>query len=103
MSDERYPIGKFTPVPSLSVAERLACIDQIAAAPANFRKAFAGLNEAQLDTPYRSGGWTGREGPRHLPASAPDAWWARKAVLSGTKAADKTHEGNAWWSTPGGT
>ncbi len=37
MTDERYPIGKFTRVPSLSPADRHACMEQIAAAPTNFR------------------------------------------------------------------
>ena len=29
MSDERYPIGKFTPVSALSTAERVAAIEQV--------------------------------------------------------------------------
>src|SRR3989442_8601795 len=69
MSDERYPIGKFTPVAALSNAERQACIEQIAAAPANFRRAATGLTDAQVDTPYRSGGWTVRQVATPFPAS----------------------------------
>src|SRR2546430_17004199 len=92
MSDERYPIGKFTPVPSLSAAERLACIDQIAAAPANFRKAFAGLDDAQLDTPYRSGGWTVRQVAHPLPDSPLNADVRFKPGLTAAKPAIKTHE-----------
>ncbi len=100
MSDERYPIGKFTPVPSLSVAERLACIDQIAAAPANFRKAFAGLNDAQLDTPYRSGGWTVRQVAHHLPDSHLNAYVRFKLGLTEDKPAIKTYEEKDWAKTP---
>ena len=61
MSDLRYPIGKFTPVPGLTAEQRAACIDQDAAAPGQFRKGVTGLTPAQLDTPYREGGWTVRQ------------------------------------------
>ena len=37
--------------------------------PLNLNKAVAGLNEAQLDTPYRPGGWTIRQVVHHLPDS----------------------------------
>jgi hypothetical protein len=74
VSDERYPIGKFTSVQQLSTAERAAAIEQIAAAPANFRRAVAGLDEAQLDTPYRTGGWTVRQVAHHLPDSHMNAY-----------------------------
>lgn len=100
MSDERYPIGKFTPVPSLDVAERLACIEQIAAAPANFRKAVAGLNDAQLDTPYRSGGWTVRQVAHHLPDSHMNAYLRFKLGLTEDKPAIKTYEEKDWAKTP---
>ena len=36
-------------------------IDEIAAAPAALRNAVRGLSDAQLDTPYRDGGWTPRQ------------------------------------------
>ncbi len=37
---------------------RKAAIEEIAAAPAKVRAALQGLSEAQLETPYREGGWT---------------------------------------------
>ena len=44
MSNLRYPIGKFTPVPGLTAEQRAACIDQVAVAPGQFRKAVTGLS-----------------------------------------------------------
>ena len=41
-------------------------IAEIAAAPAWFREAVRGLDEAQLDTPYRPGGWTVRQTVHHV-------------------------------------
>src|SRR5439155_25296200 len=100
MTDERYPIGKFTPVPSLSPADRNACIEQIAAAPTNFRRAVAGLNDAQLDTPYRNGGWTVRQVAHHVPDSHMNAYIRFKLGLTEDAPAIKTYDEKDWAKTP---
>src|SRR5688500_12398801 len=63
--DLRYPVGRFTPSPGAAEARRLA-IEQIAALPVRMLDAVARLNEAQLDTPYRPGGWTVRQVVHHV-------------------------------------
>ncbi|HET9387232.1 MAG TPA: putative metal-dependent hydrolase [Gemmatimonadales bacterium] len=98
--DERYPIGRFSPVPALSAAERAARIEEIAAAPANFRKAVGGLNDAQLDTPYRAGGWTVRQVAHHLPDSHMNAYMRFKWGLTEDAPAIKTYEEKDWAKTP---
>ena len=100
MSDERYPIGKFTPVQQLSSTERAAAIHEIAEAPINFRRAVAGLNEAQLDTPYRTGGWTVRQVAHHLPDSHMNAYMRFKWGLTEDSPAIKTYEEKDWAKTP---
>jgi DinB family protein len=100
MSDERYPIGKFTPVQQLSAAERAAGIEQIAAAPATFRRAVAGLDDVQLDTPYRNGGWTVRQVAHHLPDSHMNAYMRFKWGLTEDVPAIKTYEEKDWAKTP---
>ena len=100
MTDERYPIGKFTPVSALSTSERVTCIDQIVAAPANFRRAVAGLDDAQLDTPYRTGGWTVRQVAHHLPDSHMNAYMRFKWGLTESTPAIKTYEEKDWARTP---
>ena len=100
MSDERYPIGKFTPVTALSAAERKARIAEIEAAPADFRRAVAGLNDAQLDTPYRTGGWTVRQVAHHLPDSHMNAYIRFKWGLTEEFPAIKTYEEKDWAKTP---
>jgi len=45
VTDERYPIGKFTPVSALATAERIAAIEQITAVPTKFRRALAGFSD----------------------------------------------------------
>lgn len=102
MSDPRYPIGTFTRPPhnELSDAERAACIEQIAAAPAHFRRALAGLNDAQLDTPYRDGGWTVRQVAHHVPDSHMNAYLRFKWGLTEQNPAIKTYEEKDWAQTP---
>ena len=67
MSDPRYPIGKFQyPDSAVSPEQCAAYIEEIAAAPSQYRAAVAGLDDAQLDTPYRDGGWTLRQTVHHV-------------------------------------
>ena len=67
MPDARYPIGPFESVGrSLTDEEREAYIAAIAAHPARMRAAVADLNDEQLGTPYRAGGWTVRQVVHHV-------------------------------------
>lgn len=66
MEDLRYPTGKFHWPQSVSPGELSSMIAAIAVVPAQARDAVAGLNAAQLDTPYRDGGWTPRQMIHHV-------------------------------------
>jgi hypothetical protein len=61
----RYPIGRYTPVENTANA-RAEHIRVIGQAPKRLSDAVAGLSNAQLDTPYREGGWTVRQVVHHL-------------------------------------
>ena len=62
----RYPIGRVPkPAPS-DPAIRAEQIQTLRLLPERLRAAVAGLNDAQLDTPYREGGWTVRQVVHHL-------------------------------------
>lgn len=100
MNDPRYPIGKFTRVTSLTAAERATCIEQVAAVPAQFRRAVTGLTPAQLDTPYREGGWTVRQVAHHVPDSHMNAYLRFKFGLTEDSPAIKTYEEKDWAKTP---
>lgn len=66
----RYPIGRWhRPDNNVPYDEARIWIDEIAIAPAELREAVEGLTDAQLDTPYREGGWTVRQVVHHLPDS----------------------------------
>jgi len=96
VSDLRYPIGRFQPVTSLTPAERVACIEQIAAAPEGLRRAVQGLDDRQLDTPYRPGGWTVRQVVHHVPDSHLNAYTRFKLACTEESPAIKTYDEARW-------
>ncbi|MBC7912957.1 MAG: putative metal-dependent hydrolase [Pyrinomonadaceae bacterium] len=62
----RFPIGKFENPSIISEEQIEKWIDEISNLPAELRSATAGLSKAQLNTPYRPGGWTIKQVIHHL-------------------------------------
>jgi uncharacterized damage-inducible protein DinB len=81
-NDLRYPIGKFQRPASSTPEELAAVVGVIAGTPAMMRQAVAGLDEAQLDTPYRPGGWSVRQVVHHVPDSHLNAYVRIKLALT---------------------
>jgi uncharacterized damage-inducible protein DinB len=97
MSDPRYPIGPFQlPAETLSDKERAALIAQVAAAPEGLRAAATGLNDAQLDTPYREGGWTVRQLVHHVADSHMNGYIRVKFALTEDVPTIKAYDENMW-------
>jgi hypothetical protein len=96
MTDLRYPIGKFSFPQTVSPAERKQWIADLAAAPAHLRAAVDGLSEAQLDTPYRPGGWTVRQVVHHLPDSHLNSYVRFKLALTEDTPTVKPYDEAAW-------
>lgn len=94
--DLRYPTGRFTFNPNVTPATRRAAIDAIRRAPAALRAAVEGLTDAQLDTPYRPGGWTVRQLVHHVPESHMNAFVRFKLALTEDNPTIKTYEESAW-------
>ncbi|HEY7234230.1 MAG TPA: putative metal-dependent hydrolase [Gemmatimonadaceae bacterium] len=97
--DLRYPIGPFKRPASLTAAERRTAIDDIAAAPANLRAAVRGLDDSQLDTPYRPDGWTVRQVVHHVPESHLNAYTRFKLALTEEQPTIKPYDEDAWTKT----
>ena len=81
-TDLRYPIGKFQRPDNFTEDQRRAAIQTIDEAPSKFRAAVAGLNDQQLDTPYRPGGWTVRQTVHHVADSHMNAYMRFKLALT---------------------
>lgn len=97
MSDNlRYPIGRFAVNGPLTEAERLACIDTIAALPSQLTLAVDGLTDAQLDTPYREGGWTVRQVVHHLADSHANAYVRMKLAATEDDPTIKPYDEKLW-------
>ncbi len=94
--DARYPIGRFAYVPASSKTERDARIATIAALPKKLRTAVAGLSDAQLDTPYRTGGWTIRQVVHHIPDSHMNSYVRFKLALTEDEPVIKLYDEDLW-------
>lgn len=94
--EPRYPIGKFEMLKEVTPALRQQAIAAIAETPANLRAAVKGLNEAQLDTPYRDGGWTVRQVVHHVPDSHMNAYIRLKLALTEEKPTIRPYDETTW-------
>lgn len=97
MSDEiRYPIGRSKLERDLHPDRRRELIDQLAVAPGLFREAVKDLSGAQLDTPYRLGGWTVRQLIHHLADSHMNAYSRFKLALTEDQPTIKPYDEEKW-------
>jgi DinB family protein len=97
VSDElRYPIGRFKAVMPFTRELRDAAIDAIAGMPARMREAVAGLDDRQLDTPYRPGGWTVRQVVHHVADSHMNGLIRVKLALTEDTPTIKPYDEGAW-------
>jgi len=94
--DPRYPIGKFEMPAQVTAASRQVAIQTIAETPTKFRAAVRGLNESQLDTPYRDGGWTVRQVVHHVPDSHLNAYVRLKLALTESSPTIKPYAEDKW-------
>lgn len=81
-NDPRFPIGPFRMPETVQPAQRVAMLSEIAQAPSQLREAVAGLSAAQLDAPYREGGWSRRQVVHHLPDSHMNSFVRFKLALT---------------------
>ena len=96
MEDLRYPVGRFSPPANPSPAEIRGAIDVIASCPGRARAAVAGLSDAQLDTPYREGGWTVRQVIHHMADSHMNAYIRAKLAVTEDHPRIKPYRENEW-------
>jgi DinB superfamily len=95
-NDLRYPVGPQPHIDSLTQGQRQEGIEALRQLPTQFRTAFAGLNEAQLDTPYRDGGWTLRQVAHHVPDSHMNAYIRTRLALSEDAPTIRPYDQDAW-------
>ncbi len=102
MTDEqlRYPIGKFK-APVFYTAEDIRhLIATIREFPGRLRQALIGLNEKQLDTQYRTGGWSIRQVVHHVADSHMNSLMRFKWALTEENPTIKPYEEADWALLP---
>ncbi len=95
-TDLRYPIGHFTAPAASLPSIRAEQIETLRQLPDNLREVTAGLSDAQLDTPYREGGWTVRQVVHHLADSHANAYIRYRLALTEDWPTVKPYDEAAW-------
>ncbi|HTH53357.1 MAG TPA: bacillithiol transferase BstA [Edaphobacter sp.] len=96
VDDPRYPIGKFEKPETITPEERLNAVATLAELPEQLRNAVEGLNSAQLNTPYREGGWTVRQLVHHIADSHMNAFVRVRLALTEDWPTIKPYDEQAW-------
>lgn len=98
--DLSYPIGRFDFKQTVAPGQYPGLIAEIAAAPSRFRDAVRGLDDSQLDTPYRPGGWTVRQTIHHVADSHMNSVIRMRLALTEPEPAIRPYDQKAWADLP---
>ena len=97
--DPRYPIGKYQQQP-FSSRQKQDWINDIRFLPQTLEQAILNLDEAQLNTPYREGGWTIKQLVHHVADSHMNAYCRFKLGLTEDNPTIKPYEEALWAELP---
>ncbi|BAV05702.1 DinB superfamily protein [Filimonas lacunae] len=95
MEDLRYPIGKFAPQP-FSQAQKESWLLDLKFLPNELEAAILNLDEGQLNTPYREGGWTVVQVVHHVADSHINAYTRFKLALTEDNPVIKPYKEGEW-------
>ncbi len=95
MEDLRYPIGKYIVQPFSDKLWQEWVMD-IKNLPQHLENAVLNLDEVQLDTPYREGGWTVKQLVHHVADSHMNAYIRFKLGLTEDNPTIKPYDEAAW-------
>lgn len=92
---QRYPIGRYETKP-FSEHQKEAWLNDIKFLPQLLENAIENLDEAQLQTPYRDGGWTVQQVVHHVADSHMNAYCRFKLGLTEENPTIRPYEEKAW-------
>lgn len=96
----KYPIGKFKAPESITTVQIQESIEKIKSFPSRLFTAVSPLSPAQLNTPYRPGGWTVRQLVHHCADSHMNAFVRFKLALTEENPTIKAYDEAAWAEMP---
>lgn len=94
--DLRYPVGTFKHDGEITYDEVQKWINEIENAPNSLREAVKGLEEEQLNTPYRQGGWTVRQVVHHIVDSHINSYCRFKLALTEEQPVIRPYKEDKW-------
>jgi hypothetical protein len=100
LEELRYPIGPYNRPDSYTPGDIAAWMAVIEALPLWMDVCIENLDAAQLDTPYRPGGWTINQTIHHLADSHMNAFIRLKLALTEVNPSIKPYEEALWAETP---
>lgn len=100
MEQLQYPIGKFKHPEKLDSDARSALIKNIEELPQKMADAVKGLNEEQLNTPYRPKGWTVRQVVHHVADSHINSYVRFKWAMTEDEPFIKAYDEKSWAQQP---
>ncbi|WGK65112.1 YfiT family bacillithiol transferase [Croceiramulus getboli] len=100
LEKERYPIGKFQVPTQISQQDWQGWKQELASFPEQLTHLVSNLTPAQLDTPYREGGWTVRQVVHHLADSHHHSYIRFKWALTEDNPVIKPYDEKAWAQLP---
>lgn len=99
----RYPIGRFVRPSSPTPAARRQWVRDLRHLPLILGEALDGLEDNQLDTPYRPDGWTLRQVAHHVADSHINGYIRTKWTLTEESPPIKTYHQRNWAELPDAT
>jgi uncharacterized damage-inducible protein DinB len=100
VDDLRYPIGPFKACAQSTPEDRIAHITALQQLPDRLSEAVDGLDDDQVDTPYREGGWTVRQLVHHIADSHLNSYVRFKLALTEDEPTIKPYDEVAWATLP---
>ncbi|MDX1671088.1 MAG: putative metal-dependent hydrolase [Balneolaceae bacterium] len=96
MHSIKYPIGTFQRTDPFTFKQIGRWIEEIKELPSKLEKAVVPLDDEQLDTPYRSGGWSVKEVVHHIADSHMNGYVRIKWALTEKEPTIKTYNQEDW-------
>jgi len=98
--EQKYPVGEFEKPSEITGKHLSDWISEIELFPEKLKKEVEGLNDEQLDIPYRNGGWTIRQLVHHCADSHSNASMRFKLALTEDKPVIKPYFEARWAELP---
>jgi hypothetical protein len=98
--EHSYPIGRFVPAETYTPQLLERWIGSIKSVPLLFDYCIENLDEAQLNTPYRPGGWTVIQVVHHVADSHMNAYIRLKLALTEERPQIKPYDEKLWAGLP---